>query len=430
MNPSQIQDRSGGSRAMAIALVCMFVAAVGGALWASTLLATGSADGDLETRRARIAGMTAAEKEHLGANQKLFAKLDEKEREKLRALYAAIEHDPRRDELERVMMRYRQWLRELTPEDRASLLTTDVSERLVVVQSLQEKLHQRYLAEAGKEMTKEDADAVRDWMDEFATSRVAKALEVADDWREKRGLEKAIEDENHGFQRQIVWQFIFRGKLPPPSDEDHRRLAASLSQERRQTFERAKTNDERARVVNAWIMGTMSFRRGWGGPSHEDLQKELDKLSPDERQRISTLPPEQMRDALRRKWWESRFNRGRPGGRGDRGPGDRPPGPPPGPPDRGGRSDGDRNDGDRQGDDGKDGRRGERRNDERRVDERRRDGQTGGRREVDGGPEPKGGDKPADQSGDQSGERPGGKQPAEGDAAFVRRALIRTYGAT
>lgn len=435
---NSIHQTRGVSKAMAVALAGVFVVAVGGALWASKLLVMGATDAELEARRARIAGMTDAEKEQLRIKQERFNDLEAGEQARLRALHTAIQNHPRHDELQRVMMRYRQWLRELTPEDRAGLLTTDVSERLALVQTLQEKLHQRYLAEAGKEMSKEDAQAVRNWMDEFASSRVPKALEVANDW-EKRGLEKAIEREDHGFQRQIVWQFIFRGKIPPPGEEDHRRLAAAMSQERRQTFERAKTEDERARVVNAWIMGTMSFRRGWGGPSHEDLQKELEKLPPDERQRISTLPPEMMREALKRKWWENRANRERgrggrgpgergPGGRGpgdrvpgDRGPGDRGPddfppgppnGPPPGPPGRGDRDD-DRKEGGR---------------DDRRDEIRRRDGDRHDRR-GDDDRDRKRDEKPADETGNQSGNQSGdqsGDRPTDGNTAAVRRALIRT----
>jgi hypothetical protein len=317
---------------------------------------------------------------------------------------------------------------------------------LAVVESLQEKLHQRYLAEAGKEMSKEDAEAVRKWMDEFATSRVAKALEAADG-REKRWLQKAIDEDDESLQRHIVWQFIGRGKIPPPDEEDHRRLDAAMSKELREKFARARTNEERSRVVNSWIMGAMSFRRGWGGPSDEDLKKELEKLPEEERQRISTLSPEMMREALKRKWWESRFNRGRPG-RGERGPGDRPPGPPPGsPPGRGNRGnddrDGDDRDGDRRGgrrrdNDDRDGNRDDRRRGDRdrgdndRDDERGRDDERDGRRDDsqahengDAKPLEKPEDKSADQSGDQSGER-----PADGDAAAVRRALIRTYGAT
>lgn len=393
MDANQAYDRGGASRMLVVTLAGVFVVAVGGALWASKLLGSGADEAELEARRERIAAMTDAEKDQLRIKQERFAKLDEAERKKLRALHAAIQDHPRSDDLERVMIRYRQWLRELTPEDRASLLTTDFAERLAVVESLQEKLRQRYLAEAGKEMSKEDADAVRKWMDEFAMSRVPQALEAANEW-EKEGLEKAIQREDDDFQRQIVWQMIFRRKIPPPSDDDHRKLADSVSpKERERYYDGTKTEDERARVVNAWIMGSMPFRRGWGNPSHEDLQKELEKLPPDERKKISTLPPEMMREALKRKWMESRMTRGRgrPGGRGDRGSGERRPG--------------DRRPGDR--------------GSNRSEHDRGRDDHDADRRR-----ESKPDEKPADQSGDQSSER-----PDEGAAAVVRRALMRTYGA-
>jgi hypothetical protein len=244
-------------------------------------LARGTADATADARRERVAAMSAAE-EQLKVKQERFAKLDEAERSKLRALRgdrkppAANGVDPRDDG-------YRQWLRELTPEDRASLLTTEISKRLAVAQTLQEKQHQHYLAEAGKEMSETDARTVKDWMDALVATRIPAALEAASGGQ-KKALEKALEKKETHFTRGIVWDMIFRGKLPPITEEDHLRLAAALSPERRQTFERAKTKDERERVANAWIMGVTFFRRGFGGPgpSHEDLEKELAKLPPDD----------------------------------------------------------------------------------------------------------------------------------------------------
>jgi hypothetical protein len=386
------------SRGMLFAICAIAAVAIGGAVWVTKLLAGNTADESLSGRRERIAAMSAAEKEQLKIKQERFAKLDENEKTKLRKLHDAVEVHPRKAELTQVMMRYRQWLRELTPEDRATLLTTEVAKRLAVAQGLQEKLHQRYLAEAGKEMSETDARAVKDWMDALAAARIPAALEAASD-RQKGGLERAIKENQKHFVRGIVWDLIWRGKLPPVTEEDQLRLAAAVSPERRQTFqETAKTKEQKDQVVNAWIMGATLFRRGFGGPgpSPEDLQEVLSKLPPDERKRVSTLPPEQMRDILHRKWFESRFNprggRGGPGERGpgergppgDRGPGDRdgPPGPPFGGPGRGREGDGDERRGrgpDRREDDQKNGDR--RGRDDRDGEDRRGGGGRGGRRD-------------------------------------------------
>jgi hypothetical protein len=380
--------RSQVSRGTLVALCAVAAVAIVGAVWVTKLLAGNTADESVASRRARIAAMSAAEKEQLKIKQERFAKLDENERAKLRKLYDAVESHPRKAELTRVMMRYRQWLRELTPEDRAILLTTEVSNRLAVAQGLQEKLHQRYLAEAGKEMSETDARAVKDWMDALCAARIPAALEAASD-RQKKALERAIKENQKHFVRGIVWDLIHRKKLPPITEEDHARLAAAVSAERRQTFERAKTEEERERVANAWIMGATYFRRGFGGPgpTREELEEILTKLPPDERKRISTLPAEQGSHILHRKWFEARFNpwggRGGPGerGPGERGPGDRdgPPGPPFGGPGRG--RDGDERRGrgpDRRDDDRENG---DRRGRDDRDDEERRGGGRGGRRD-------------------------------------------------
>jgi hypothetical protein len=388
--------------------------AIVGMIWVTQLLAAGSAESTLDARRERIATMSAAEKEQLRIKQDRFAKLPESEQQRLRALHNAIESHPRHEELNRVMMRYRQWLRELTPEDRASLVTTDVSKRLELVQKLQEKQHQRYLAEAGKEMSQEDIRAVKNWMDAIAADRIPAALDAIKDKGMKEALEKSIEikkkggqaaDRENGFQRYLVWNMIFKGEVSAVTKQDHERLANTLSANRKEIYVNAKSDEQREQVANAWIMAAMWSRRGWGpgpNPSNEDLEKELAKLSPEERSRISKLPPEQGREELRRKWFKTHFDR-RPGGRG---PGDGPPGPPFGGPERGGPDRGgpgrggpdrggpDRGGPDRGGPDDRGGRRGG----DRRDDDERREGGRGRRDDRDA--------KPADQSGDQKADRP------------------------
>jgi hypothetical protein len=200
-----------------------------------------------------------------------------------------------------------------------------------------------------------------------------------------------------------VWNLIFKGDVAAVTKQDHERLANSLSPARREIYVNAKSDEQREQVANAWIMAAMWARRGWGpgpNPSHEDLEKELAKLSPAEHSRISKLPPEQMREELRRKWFETHFNR-RPGGRG---PGDGPPGPPFGGPERGpGRGGSDRGGPDRGGPDDRGGRRGG----ERRDDDERREGGRG--RRDDRGPQENRSErdkKPGDHSGDHKAERP------------------------
>lgn len=410
---SNTNSNGNSPRRFWLTLSAVAAIAIGGVAWVSQLLAASGSEASFEARRERIAAMSAAEKEQLRLKQERFAKLPENERQRLRALHNAIETHPRHEELNRVMMRYRQWLRELTPEDRASLVTTEVSKRLELVLKLQEKQHQRYLAEAGKEMSQEDIRAVKNWMDAMAAERIPSALDAIKDKGMKEALEKSLENKKkggqsaereNGFQRYIVWNMIFKGEVAAVTKQDHERLANTLSPDRRKIYVDAKSDEQREQVANAWIMAAMWSRRGWGpgpNPSHEDLEKELAKLSPEEHSRISKLPPEQMREELRRKWFETHYNR-RPGGRG---PGDGPPpfggpdrGPGRGGPDRGGPGRGGpgRDGPGREGPEERGGRRGgDRRDDEPRDGGRGRKDDRGVREERD--------EKSADRkSGDQS----------------------------
>lgn len=182
-----------------LTLSAVATVAIVGVVWVSQLLAASGSEASLEARRERIAAMSAAEKEQLRLKQERFAKLPESERQRLRALHNAIETHPRHEELNRVMMRYRQWLRAYA-RGSASLVTTEMSKRLALVQTLQEKQHQRYLAEAGKEMSQEDIRAVKNWMDAMAAERIPAALQAIKDKGMKEALEKSIENRKKGGQ--------------------------------------------------------------------------------------------------------------------------------------------------------------------------------------------------------------------------------------
>jgi hypothetical protein len=283
----------------------------------------GLAEQELAARRERIAKMTSAEKQQLAARQERYVKLDPAQKAKLLALYDAIQNSPRRDELLRVMSRYGQWLRELTPEDRTTLLTTEASKRLPLVHDFQQKQHQKRLAQANWKMDPVDVKALRAWSDEIADRHLGEVEQHLNGW-ERNFFTRAKEEHNLGGQRMLVWKTIAGGKLPGPTDDDRARLVKSLTPARQELYQKS-TPEERERLISTWTMAATAggFRQGFRfgpPPSRDELEKLLMQLPEEKRQRLLRLSPDSMKRELESEWRE-KFGRGR-GGRG--GPDGRP----------------------------------------------------------------------------------------------------------
>jgi hypothetical protein len=317
-------------------------------------------DGSLDQRRAAIQDMEAAEQERLRRNFDRFSDLPPAEQERLHRLHEAIERESNADELRAVMDRYFEWLKTLSALERAELKDLPPEARIKRIGEIKQEQARReeernlmgnprgdWLGDAmrnqgGRAPSPEDLPGLFRWIEEVAPKYEARFLEsIPEDGRQqardelKKAGSPGREQDVLG-QMWLRWQMWHPGELPPVTDEEFKSLRDKLTEETRQWLVEKSDADQR-KVLTGWIrflvMQKFAFRRG--GPrfqaaSEKELAKFLETISPDERDRLLSLPGEEMRRQLMWAYMRSKMpelpsfyhpgGRSWPGSRGGFGP--------------------------------------------------------------------------------------------------------------
>ena len=195
---------------------------------AASSAGTARADETLAERRERVEQMDPQEREQLAQNYERFQRLDPAEQQRLRALHEEIEADPRRDELQKTMQAYQEWLSELPSSQRIMLSALPAEERLKRIDEL------RGAQSQGRRNRLEPAD-----------------VKVLNAWLTKHELQKRWGEA----QRE--------GKPPSVTPDELADLRGGLSESAQQALDQAKTEDEQRRWVRGWIF--QARMPGWGG---------------------------------------------------------------------------------------------------------------------------------------------------------------------
>jgi len=121
-------------------LVCWVLASVASADVASADVASAdvasAAEETMHERRAQLEQMTDAEKTRLLQKKRRFDELSSQEQDRLRQLYQDLSADPQCERLRGVLERYSEWLKTLTPVERAEIAKLSAEQRLARVRKL------------------------------------------------------------------------------------------------------------------------------------------------------------------------------------------------------------------------------------------------------------------------------------------------------
>ncbi len=317
------------------------------------------AEETLAERRARIERMDAAEKEKLRKAQARFEALDPAEQERLRELSEEIQAHARCDELLAVMEQYCEWVNTLSVYDRDALRELEPAERIEKIKQLREDQASRRRAWLGgrgrfggeqlRKRASQEEEVLGRWMDEYVAGNLPKLLEALPEPRRKELLEELEQAKDDPDTRRKLfarlwmrWELASPGKPIPVDEAAWDQLRSQLSPDTRAWLDEFPPNARRwlvRRLIEAFVFLN----------SQEELSEYLqNELTPQERDRLTNLPPELMQQELwwyyvRSKWPEAlpRFPEhrrggrrpgglfGRPPGGSPRPPGDFQPGPPP-----------------------------------------------------------------------------------------------------
>jgi hypothetical protein len=311
--------------------------AAGGAVAFMFAIASGAmATDDRAARRLAISQMPIAEQQELLRKQEQFLALPTDEQNRLRTLQAAIDADPKSEQLNRVLKQYHEWLKTLSPGERAELAELSPADRVAKIKQFQQRQRTAKLqVQRTEALTPQDMRVVLRWTQDLLWEHREKLFkDMPESWRKK--LER---EDVRGQRRALLYAATFPGRKssgPHPlsmvKQSDVSALADKLSPTAKE--ELAKTTDlsEQRKIVRGWIGASMhELEPSWQRPRKLPLvvEQELTQfferdLRPSQRERLLNLPNEQMREELRRMYFQR--ERLESGGPEDRGP------PPPGPP--------------------------------------------------------------------------------------------------
>ncbi len=284
-------------------------------------------DETLEQRRERLERMSDVEKTRLLQKKSRFDELSDQDQDRLRKLQQQLAADPQCEHLRGVLERYSDWLKTLTPVERAELATLAPDKRLAHIKALvSDQDARRFRAMVGGFLNPKDLGAIRTWLDEFVKAHAAEILATVPDDPRFEEVKKSFDAEKNQHQLFLrFWYLHHEGTaLPQPTKQEEEQLKSRLSPEARAVLGKATNDAERSRIIQNWTRAADFSSRVPPRVSQEELDRFVkDELSESERVYLESLPRDRMYRELRSKYYQKRFGPG-PGGKpGMRGPGGR-----------------------------------------------------------------------------------------------------------
>jgi Protein of unknown function (DUF3106) len=271
----------------------------------------GGASSELAARRSHIEKMTPAEQEDLLRRQERFATLPPEEQRRLRELQASIDADPHALQLQHVLKNYHEWLKTLSPSQRAELADLGPADRVAQIKRVkQQQDTAREQARQAEVLTSKDMQEIVRWTEDLL-------------WAHRdRFVPEMLPARREGFeqmepakQRQALLYFMYdrsrRGGTPGTMSLVHQkdidRLMEKLSPAAKEALAHGAGVPSQKRIVLGWI-GT-AMHRVEARPGFRKLPSWVDSdlvhffqndLKPAERERLLKLPREQMMEELRK----------------------------------------------------------------------------------------------------------------------------------
>lgn len=307
----------------------------------------GAGQDDSSGQRQRLENLPAAKRQELERKRKRFHSLPPEEQQRLRKLHADLTAAEDAQRLEEIMQRYADWLRTLTPGQRAELLSMPAEARLEQIKLLlQQQEAWRMRNYVPPELTDEDLSVIVAWAEDLVVRREDKIVEAL--FQQRPQLRERFDSFDASRRRDMLIYFASRPGLPRdllrPEDEDVERLQAKLSAAAQQQLAKAQEGNRQRDLAHWWMRAAMISRRFTPEVPREELQPFYAQLDARLREYLESLPAERMQSELTRLYLynvfapqieSERFPFWRWGegsrGRGTRGrPGEHSPEPPPG----------------------------------------------------------------------------------------------------
>lgn len=277
---------------------------------------------DLDARRAKIAQLEPSEQQELFRKYERFRAMPPEEQQRLRALQAEISADPHAGHLQQVLERYHEWLKTITPSQRATLAELPPQDRIKQI----ERIRLRQKADEQLELlSRHDRRDIMSWV--YALMKHHRDEVLAGMSPEERA--RFDEADSSAQRRWLIYRTFRAGTKSKPksrvAQQDIDRLAEKLSESARAELAKATTLEAKRHVVGMWVYATLHRSDSWRRGRHvnplvgeELLQFLQNDVAPARREELLKMPREEMLRELRRMYFE--HGRGAAGVRRERGP--------------------------------------------------------------------------------------------------------------
>lgn len=276
-----------------------------------------------QQRLARIEAMSPAEKEELRVKRERFDRLSEEEQDRLRQLYRQIHKESDAEKLQRIMIRYGEWLKSLPIDQRAELAGLAPQERLQrIKKTLEMQERQRFQELVYRKLSPKDYEVIKQWFGELVVRNLQSLgsklpRDVLDELAKKPDPVDAL-FEIARYRRDTLKEANVRSlDIVDITDKDIATLSGQLSPEARKTLEEAANNNDKLNAVKFWVFAATISRR-FQRVSDEQLKRFMaERVDKNTRDWLENLPRDQMLNHLRRMYYADNF-RGREGDGGRR----------------------------------------------------------------------------------------------------------------
>jgi len=265
-------------------------------------------------RREYVENLTLDDKRRLLQVAERFAALTSSEQQALRQLQEYLQQSPRAEQLYALIRRYVEWWKSLPSYSRAELAELAADKR---IEWIKKRLREEQAREGGRGPSTRDIEALQTWLREYLARHEAALLNTLSEPERKRFAELSPSMRQravfwHTWQQ---WQALGPNKLSL-SNKDLEEVRSRLSREARQRLE-AMPPERQWQTIVRWLLHGMRRPAPFSGsperpfqPDDERLMEFFEKeLSDEQRDRLLSLPGDEMHRELQRLFFLSRGGR-------------------------------------------------------------------------------------------------------------------------
>ncbi|MEN6557757.1 MAG: hypothetical protein ABFC54_06220 [Thermoguttaceae bacterium] len=258
-------------------------------------------------RQHRVEQMTPAQKEQLLRQQNRFESLEPDERLQLRRLDESLSVAPDAAALRRVMRRYYNWLKTLTPYARSELAEMPSDRRLAAVEKRLRDERSRSMGE--RRLEAKDADAFWTWLEDCADRHAAELSALLPAPRQKELATWTPSARRRALLFELTRRGVASGSdiAPILTDDDLSRLRTKLAPETQKRLA-AMSVARQWQTVNGWLrhQSRQRFARGatLSAADNQRLAQFFEEgLTDQQRDRLLAMPNDEMRRELQRMYF-------------------------------------------------------------------------------------------------------------------------------